>query len=363
MANFTKRPTNDKEYKNLLVYNILRYKKEVSRADLTSITRINPVSISNYINTFIKKGMVIEKELGASSGGRPPIILKLNPKYGSAAGFHITKKKVNGILLNLELEKEKEISVGHDQKNVSEKVIGIINDFAKSSQENALKGAAFSADYYDENITSLKNDIEKSTGLSAYETRPSICSAYAEFLLRDNYSGMKFVYSHRDIGECVYSENFGYYTHDDDLDNLAYLKPWGENLNIVNSVTSLIEQGAKSELLDLAGGKIEDVTEKEIIEAASKKDTVSCDALEFAGLNLGVRIAYIINVFRPEKMILGGGVESAGGRFIDPVKRIVSKLANEDMLEKVEIAYTMSEGDAAARGASSLIFREIFMGV
>jgi hypothetical protein len=97
---FTKKLISDKEYKNLLIYNILRNKEEISRADLTSITNINPVSISNYANAFLKKGFIVEKQLGTSSGGRPPIMLELNSER-SLQGDFISEDTVTTVVGNL----------------------------------------------------------------------------------------------------------------------------------------------------------------------------------------------------------------------------------------------------------------------
>ena len=97
MTFITKKPNTDKAIKTLRIYSILLEKKEVSRSDLTLITGVNAVSISQYVSSFIKDGLVIEKEIGESSGGRPPVILQLNESI-FCMGIHILSDQIRVIL-------------------------------------------------------------------------------------------------------------------------------------------------------------------------------------------------------------------------------------------------------------------------
>jgi len=44
------------------------------------------VTISNYIDEFVKRNLVYEKELDVSGGGRRPVLLDLNPQAGFIIG-------------------------------------------------------------------------------------------------------------------------------------------------------------------------------------------------------------------------------------------------------------------------------------
>src|SRR3989338_1834858 len=79
----------EKERRNLAILDIIRRTREVSRAEISRITHLNIVTISNYIDDYISKGLVLEKGLDISSGGRRPELLQLNPKYGYAIGIDL----------------------------------------------------------------------------------------------------------------------------------------------------------------------------------------------------------------------------------------------------------------------------------
>ncbi len=65
----------DKERKNLAILEVIRKNGPMSRMDISKNTELNIVTVSNYGNHYIKKGLVIEGELDESTGGREPALV------------------------------------------------------------------------------------------------------------------------------------------------------------------------------------------------------------------------------------------------------------------------------------------------
>ena len=126
MTFITKKPCTDKAIKTLRIYSILLDKKEVSRSDLTVITGVNAVSISQYVSSFLKDGLVIEKEVGESSGGRPPVILELAQTI-FCMGIHILSNKIKVMLITPSLRKIYEENFSYDQFSDVEEIINKLN--------------------------------------------------------------------------------------------------------------------------------------------------------------------------------------------------------------------------------------------
>jgi predicted transcriptional regulator len=59
---------SDKERKNLAILELVRKKGPISRTEISHVTDINIVSISNYIKSYISKGIVAETGWDASTG-------------------------------------------------------------------------------------------------------------------------------------------------------------------------------------------------------------------------------------------------------------------------------------------------------
>ncbi|MBU0710253.1 MAG: HTH domain-containing protein, partial [Candidatus Omnitrophica bacterium] len=84
--NFPKDHLSEKEKRNIDILEILRKRGPISRPDISKELGVNVVTISNYVDEFIKRNLVFEKELDVSEGGRRPVLLDLNPQAGFVIG-------------------------------------------------------------------------------------------------------------------------------------------------------------------------------------------------------------------------------------------------------------------------------------
>jgi predicted NBD/HSP70 family sugar kinase len=69
-----------------------------------------------------------------------------------------------------------------------------------------------------------------------------------------------------------------------------------------------LRAGKKSKAVKLANGKIEDVTTKELGEAAQLGDTFALEEFRHTGMLMGVGITNLLHTFNPQRIVIGGGV-------------------------------------------------------
>jgi glucokinase len=67
-------------------------------------------------------------------------------------------------------------------------------------------------------------------------------------------------------------------------------------------------------------GKGEDITSEDIFRLAKERDESALAAFLQAGKHLGIGLSALINLFNPEKILLGGGVMRAGDVLLCPAK-------------------------------------------
>ena len=140
-----------------------------------------------------------------------------------------------------------------------------------------------------------------------------------------------------------------------------YLKPWGADLGITQIARYEIEKGIGTKIVSLAKGDPMNITTEVVIEAAKQDDDLASDIVHNAGMNLGIRVAYLVNLFNPEVVVIGGGVEKAGELILDPIRKTVHKLAFSEQADMVKIITSALGEDAVSLGAASLAIREIFL--
>ena len=111
----------------------------------------------------------------------------------------------------------------------------------------------------------------------------------------------------------------------------------------------------------MVGGDVTKLTKEIIIAAANKRDKLAVELVSNAARNLGVRVAYLVNIFNPDIVVIGGGVEKSGEVFMDAIKETVKKFSFEEPASIVKIVPTLLEDNSVVLGAAALAAREVFI--
>jgi hypothetical protein len=104
---FTCHALHDKDKRSLAILELIRNKGVISRTDVSRASGINIVSVSNYINSFIEKKLVLEKGHAESSGGRKPELVELNAKESCVIGVDMCADGISVILTDMGVMKKK----------------------------------------------------------------------------------------------------------------------------------------------------------------------------------------------------------------------------------------------------------------
>jgi predicted NBD/HSP70 family sugar kinase len=75
----------------------------ISRAALAKRTRLSPPTVSALVEELVSEtGLLREIGMGASSGGRPPLLLEFNAEFGSLVGVELEPRVVRFALADLQ---------------------------------------------------------------------------------------------------------------------------------------------------------------------------------------------------------------------------------------------------------------------
>lgn len=390
---------SDRERKNLDILEVIRRYGPVTRTEISRITKYNIVTVSNYVNNYIKKDLVVEKGLDISSGGRKPTLVELNSRNCFVIGIDIGPGYIIAALTDLSLNmitKVKKPRPKESMEDVVSKSIELIYEVIEKSQIEAkkIKGLGIGISGIIDakagtvrdtdpqrgktaaSYISIKNLIEREFGIPTFVGNDATVAAFGEKRIGLDAEIENVLYMFSDVGCGIIIKGEIYAGaggsagevqlnvagEDDDLTKeLGLFRPGSINLGILDSGMAAFKNGKSAKLKELAQGKIENVDVELIIDAARQNDAECVQILEKAGLNLGVRIAYLINLFNPEIVILGGGMERAGDLILEPIKRMVRRLAFEEPASMVRIIPSRLGDNSVSLGAASLVIREIFI--
>ncbi len=111
---------------------------------------------------------------------------------------------------------------------------------------------------------------------------------------------------------------------------------------------------------DLRNVNFNQLTAKEIADAANNGDKLALKAFDFTAKILGMKLTDTVAHLSPEAIILFGGLALAGDLIIEPTKRYMEEYMLNIFKNKVKIIPSaLPGGSAAILGASALIWNEL----
>jgi glucokinase len=120
-----------------------------------------------------------------------------------------------------------------------------------------------------------------------------------------------------------------------------------------------IVQSFREALGKASGGvpdQLEQVSSEQVYEAAGAGNEIAVRVMKDMGRMLGIGIASLINIFNPERIVVGGGVKDAWPLFIGATREEIMKRAFAVPAKRTEIVPSQLGDDAGMVGAAAVAF-------
>jgi glucokinase len=131
------------------------------------------------------------------------------------------------------------------------------------------------------------------------------------------------------------------------------LEAYASATGVARSAREILETSTKESLL--RNTPSEDITSKDVFDAAMQGDEVACEIFNFTGRILGEAFADFVAFSAPEAIILFGGLSKAGDLIMHPIVESMEKNLLNIWKGKVKVLFSeLKEADAAVLGASAL---------
>jgi predicted NBD/HSP70 family sugar kinase len=114
-----------------------------------------------------------------------------------------------------------------------------------------------------------------------------------------------------------------------------------------------IKKGSSSLIQELVGGDTDKIEISNVIQAANLGDQFAISLFSEAGYWLGRGIAYLIQIFNPELIIIGGRVAEASQFIQAPVQQAIQTFSNHDISNDTEIKFSELGSKAGTMGAAA----------
>jgi predicted NBD/HSP70 family sugar kinase len=395
----------EKQRRSLLIMDAIRRYGPISRPQISDKVGLNVVTISHYIDDFLRKNLIIEKEFDVSEGGRRPLLLDLNPEAGYTIGVGINLTHIVGLLMDIKgniiykiasditgvvstdivskiLEVIRKIlqrykNYSHKIKGVGVGIAGLINKRTGSIHWPQRIKEGY--DYISVDIP-LREMIEKEFDLPALIDNDATCACFGETWSEKELEWSNILYMFSGVG-CgimfegrIYRGTSGYagevsihnYKEKDlfkcEMGSPCFLKRWEKDLGVVEDLKKRLNlnNNYTKQILELIDNRIENITLKTIFTAQRLNNPLALEVLKLAAKRLGIKVAFLVNLLNPEAVIVGGGWEEAGDEFLKEVTQTVKDWAFREVVENLRIVYSKLRENASAYGAAALTMEKFF---
>lgn len=132
------------------------------------------------------------------------------------------------------------------------------------------------------------------------------------------------------------------------------LETYTSATGVVRTARELLQKSKMPSILRQS--KIDEITSKEVFEAAMQDDELAKQVFSFTGKILGEAFADFVAFSAPEAIVLFGGLAKAGDLLMNPLRESMEENLLTIWKGKVKLLFSqLPEDDAAVMGAASLV--------
>jgi N-acetylglucosamine repressor len=364
--------------------NTIKTQGEVSRAALALQTGLSPATVSAITGQLIAEGLVFEKATGDSTGGRPPIILAVNPRGGFVIGIKLMEGHAVGALtdLNATILAKDSIELADIQVDTSvDTLIKLVNRLVARSgiRKNQLmglgiglagvvdfaRGIVIRNPFFGWRNIPLRDLLEKRMRVPVYLDNDVNTLTLSEKWLNQGQPEENFIVITvgRGIGMGIVINGQLYRGKGGGAGELGHI--------LVDPNGPLCDCGRRGCLESLINDKAlvaearrqvsQDITDlDDLIHRAKAGNAGAAEVLSRAGVLLGRQIANLVNVLDPKLIIISGEGIRMDEVFFSAVRSSFRDCVMTDLAEDAEIRINSWGDDIWALGAASLVIEEIF---
>ena len=372
-----------------VILNSIKTNGPIGRADVARATELSPATVTAITAELIEEGFVYEKAAGDSSGGRPPILLAINPLGGYVVGIKLMEDHAIGALTDLEaniLERHQLPLTNHNGENAVKVMAELVELLLTkgSVQRSKLIGVG----------VGLAGFVDSNHGI----LRQSPYFGWRDMPIRDSLKQLLQVpvFIDNDVNTFTLAERlFG--SGQDIRDFLTVTIGRGVGLGIVTNgqfyrgagggagefghivvdpqgpfcecgkrgcleamvsdpaLVSQAQQIIKAEGLGFEVNNVDD-----LVQLSGKHENFAVAILRRSGELFGQSIANLINIFNPARVLISGEGVRNGDLFFNAMKTAIQEYSLPGQYADIDLRVEPWGDDIWAKGAASLVLQQLF---
>ncbi|MFR9611280.1 MAG: ROK family transcriptional regulator [Rikenellaceae bacterium] len=383
---------------NIIKRNIVAHmalKGECTLSELTKELHISVPTITKFVQELVDENIVIDLGKVETPGGRRPNVFGLASSAIYFVGVNVGRDSLSYVVTDLhnniiceDCDPTFELI---DRMQCLELICSSIEHFIEGCgvERSKIMGlgvgitgrvnpeAGRSYKYFTTSERSIREIIEGRIGIRVLFENDTRARCYAEYTCGKNREDRNVLYLHLGLGIAIgivvdgklyygksgFAGEFGHIPFFNNevicaCGKKGCLETEISGVAIEEKMTKLIESGVNT-ILREKYDRHEPIHIDSIIGAAKSDDNLSIELIEEAGEKVGKAVAFLINIFNPETVIVGGSMSAAGDYIMLPMKSATNKYSLNLVYKDTKFRLsTMNEG-ANALGVAMLIRNKV----
>ena len=383
--NFQKR----KIIKNLFLYGAM------ANTDLGKFVKLSTPKIISLLNELKAEGLVEELGQGNSSGGRRPnlygnkedaffiIGISINIYKTSVSIFNAKNQKITddqiltltishgtsivdpivdfteNVIREKQIPREKILGIGIEMPGMVDSETGINKTYMVSDQPVAeVFRKKFGMEVLIENDAKARAFAELRFGLA--HARQNVLAIHLDWGIGLGIIVNGKLYKGRD----GFAGEFGHLPMVDNgilckCGKQGCLETVASGIALARMAKEGLKTGRSSFLSELNENDQENDEIRNIIQAATMGDQYSISILANIGQWLGKGLAYLIQIFNPELIILGGRLSESNQFILPPIQQAIQIFCNPELSNEIEIKVSELGSYAGIQGVAALLMEHV----
>ncbi|NIK75098.1 putative NBD/HSP70 family sugar kinase [Paenibacillus castaneae] len=381
------------------LYNRIAEQGVVSKAELLAAFSLTSSSLTRLLDEMVAEKLLIMSGLGPSNGGRRPILYEINPDYGYFFGLEISRRysslgffdmkmnpkslirwrmdeamtphqfveyvsnNIRSILLDHNIDRSRVIGIGVGAVGPLDREKGII-----------LQPLNFPASGW--NNVSICSILQEETGIPAQLENGANAALLGEQWAMRSENLQHMLYVHAGVGLRSAMMSYGQIVHGSidmegsigqmiiqmdgprlhDHGNYGALEAFVSVQALESKARSHAKLG-RTDMLNIGQTSPEKINYDMLLHAFSQDNPYARELFMQSAVYFGIGLANLINVFHPQKIILGGVLVNSSEQFYQTAIEIAQK--NSYYFPNHQPSFSKGElkEEAVVTGSALMIWR------
>ncbi len=375
----------------------------LSRSQLAGKTGLNKSTISSLVEDLLDRRLIHETGINSAGKGRPATLLEVNPQAGAVVAVELGVDFVGAALVDFAgkilWRKLNNADPAASQDKTLGQTMALVEETIEVCQHRGLRilGLSFSipgtvdleqgvlifAPNLQWHNVPFRKIFSGTTGLKVFIENDANAGAVAEHLFgvaRDVHDFL-FVFAGVGLGgglflnDKLYRGKGGYageightpiiaepFQLPCHCGKLGCWETYSNQFSILRRVeTRLQADEGESMISTLMAEQHAPLSLSIIKQAAEAGDRDAIESLAEAGTAMGTGFAGLVNIFNPEKIVLGGPISIAGEYLMPSILESVNKHGMDEIVSQTEINLSAFGPDSSLIGAAAVVVDDILM--